>query len=153
MRSGSPTIRLPVVPEDRTPDLAADDRLFDQHLRVVLSCAFDRGQELLLLIDATDAERGTRTGRLHKDGIGKPVGVNMLVRRDGPEVRRRDSCASRDDVGKGLVHAESRTLDVAADIGDAGELQQALHRPVLAELAVENGKHHIQTDRLVVPLL
>ena len=39
------------------------------------------------------------------------------------------------------------------DVGDAGELQQALHRAVLAELAVQDGQHHVQADRLVPSLL
>ena len=77
----------------------------------------------------------------------------MLVRGDRPELRRRDPRVARDEIGEGLVHAQRRALDVAAHVGDAGELQQTLDRPVLAELAVQNGKHHVQTDRLVAPLL
>jgi len=43
-------------------------------------------------------------------------------------------------------------LDIAACVGDAGELQQTLHRAILAELAVQNGQYQVQTDRFVLPL-
>ena len=42
-----------------------------------------------------------------------------------------------------LVHAEGRGGDTRADVGNAGQLEQSLNRPVLAEGAVEDGKHHV----------
>ena len=44
-------------------------------------------------------------------------------------------------------------LDVAAGVRDAGELQQTLHRAVLAELAVQDGQHQVEADRLVSSVL
>ena len=70
-----------------------------------------------------------------------------------PELGSGDARVARDEVRQRLVHAQRRALDVAAHVGDAGKLQQALDRAVLAELAVQNGKHHVHADRLVPPLL
>lgn len=81
------------------------------------------------------------------------IGINVLARLDGPEVRRGDACAPCDDVRKGFVHAQCRTLDVAAYVGYAGELQQPLDRAVLAEPAMQYGKHHVQPDRSACSLL
>jgi len=44
-------------------------------------------------------------------------------------------------------------LDVAACVGDTRELQQALHRAVFAEFAVQDGQYQVETDRLVSSLL
>src|SRR4051794_35111767 len=79
--------------------------------------------------------------------------MKIVVCRDGPEGRRGDSRASGDRVGKGFVHAQGRALDIAAHVGDAGQLQQTLHRAVLAQLPMQDGKHDVQADRLVSPLL
>ena len=40
--------QLRIVPQDRAADLAADDRLLDQHLRVVLPCGLHRARQLVL---------------------------------------------------------------------------------------------------------
>ena len=42
-----------------------------------------------------------------------------------------------------LVHAERRGEHAGADVGHAGELEQALHRPVLAERPVEHGEDDV----------
>ena len=141
--------QVQVVPVDRASDLAAGDSFLDHDLRVVAPCGVHRALELFSAGDLGDAERRPRAGRLHEDGIADLVGVDVLVRRDGPEVRRGDSSAPRDDVREGLVHAHGGALDVAARVGDAGQLQQPLDRPVLAEPAVQNGQHEVQADRLV----
>ena len=47
-------------------------------------------------------------------------------------------------VGHGLVHADSACQHAAAHIGDAGQLQQALHGAVLAPQAVEHRDHHVK---------
>src|SRR5690606_13440354 len=54
----------------------------------------------------------------------------------------------RHQVGERLVHAQDRALDVAADVGDAGELQQALDRAVLAMLAVQEREDDVEPEGL-----
>ena len=94
----------------------------------------------------TPKDEPERAG-LTKTGYVNRSGSIVFVRLHDPEVRRRDSRALRHDVGQGLIHAQRRALDIAADVGDAGELEQTLDRTVLAELAVQHGKHHVQADR------
>ena len=45
-------------------------------------------------------------------------------------------------LGLGLVHGEGRPEHARADIGDAGHLEQALHRAVLAEGTVQQREEH-----------
>ena len=79
-------------------------------------------------------------------------GATFSFGRHRPEVRRGDARVPSDDVGQGLVHAERGALDVAAYVGDARQLQQTLDGAVFAELAVQDGEHQIETDRLITPL-
>ena len=46
-------------------------------------------------------------------------------------------------VGNDLIHAHRAAQHAAAHIGQAGQLQQALYRAVLAVFAVQHGKHHV----------
>ena len=127
------------------PTTASSISTFESYCRAASTAR----EQLLFSSHLADAERRARAGRLDEDGIGEPVGIDLLARRDGPEVRRGDARASGDDVGQGLVHAQRGALDIAADVGDAGQLQQTLHRAVLAELAVQDGEHQVEADRLV----
>src|SRR6266568_3159603 len=54
------------VPQHRTPYLAADDGLLDQHLRVVLPSGLHRARQLLRRTHLADPERRTRPRRLHE---------------------------------------------------------------------------------------
>ena len=52
--------------------------------------------------------------------------------------RHRDAVVAEHRLEDVLVHAERRAEHAGADVRDAGELEQALHRPVLAERAVQH---------------
>ena len=65
-------------------------------------------------------------------------------------MRRCDPSASSHEVRKGFIHTQSGALHVAAHVREAGEIQQALDRSVFAELAVQNGKYHVQGDCFAV---
>ena len=54
-------------------------------------------------------------------------------------------------VGDCLVHADRAGQNAAAYVGDAGQLQQALHGAVLAPQAVEHGDDHVHMDLLHLP--
>src|SRR5687767_15273037 len=56
----------------------------------ILPCGLHRALELFSAGDLGDAEGRPRAGRLHEDGIGEPVGIDVLVVPDGPEVRRSE---------------------------------------------------------------
>ena len=73
--------------QDRAADLAADDGLLDQHLGVVLPRGLHRTRQLAWSRHLADAERRPGASRLDEDGVGEPVGVDLVVRRDGPEAR------------------------------------------------------------------
>jgi hypothetical protein len=48
--------QVQVVPQDRASDLAADDGLFDDHLRIVLSRGLHRTPKILAARHLADAE-------------------------------------------------------------------------------------------------
>ena len=134
-------------------DLDADDRLLDQDLGVVLPRGRDGGVQLVCALDPRHAERRARTRRLHEDRVGQ------LVRRSrvgAVQHRERGSVDARvpgDDVRQRLVHADRRALDAAADVRDAGELEQSLHRPVLARRAVQDREHRVDVHRAALAVL
>jgi len=62
-----------------------------------------------------------------------------------------------DDLHHALVHADRRGQHAAADVGQVGELEQALHRAVLAVGAVQHRKDDVEAqprhERLAAALL
>jgi hypothetical protein len=52
--------------------------------------------------------------------------------------RDRDATVAHDGLEDVLVHRECRAEHAGADVGDTGQLEQALHRAVLAEGAVQD---------------
>ena len=81
-----------------------------------------------------DSDRRAEPGRLDEAGIAERVvglvaGAQRDVRGD------RDAVVAEHGLEDVLVHAERRGEHARADVRDAGELEQALHRAVLAERA------------------
>ena len=74
-----------------------------------------------------------------EDGIRQAVEIDIPVGHDGPERWRFDPGTSRDHVSQGFIETQSRALNIATYVGDAGKLQQSLHRPVLADLPCRTG--------------
>ena len=60
-----------------------------------------------------------------------------MVARDG------DAAVAQHLLEQILVHRERRRRDPCADVGDAGQFEQALHRPVLAERPVQDRQHDV----------
>jgi hypothetical protein len=81
-----------------------------------------------------DPDRRAEPRRLdeHRVGEGVSIGVAGAQRH---VARDRDAAVAEDGLEEILVHRERRGGHAGADVGDAGELEQPLHRPVLAEVA------------------
>ena len=57
--------------------------------------------------------------------------------------RDRDAGVAQHGLEQILVHAERRAEHAGADVRHAGELEQPLHRAVLAERAVQDRQHDV----------
>src|SRR5262249_57122716 len=82
--------------------------------------------------------------RLDEDRVAERVldGVaesNRVVPRNG------DAAVAHDLLEEILVHRERRRRDACADVGDVRELEQPLHRAVLAERAVEDREDDVDS--------
>ena len=137
-----------VIAEDGASNFDTVDRLLDEHLRVVPLGLVEGGRQFVRALHLAHAERRTRPRRFHEHGIGEALGVDGLVGGDGAELWSRDAGAARDRVRERFVHAQRRTLDVAAHVRDAGEFEQALDRAILAVLAVQQRQHDVEPNRL-----
>ncbi len=115
----------------------------------------DGGVQARLVVDLRDAEGGAGAGRLHeqrpavlagevddpaagRERVLLPLaGADHLVGADGqPE-------GGEDPLHVLLVLADGRGEHARADVGDAGELQQALEGAVLAVRAVQHGEDDV----------
>ena len=130
------------VAEHSALDLDAVDALLDQDLVVVPARELDRGAELVVASHLRDADRGAETRRLHEHGVVEVVcGLVSFAKRD--VARDGDPAVAENRLEEVLVHAESRRGDACADVGHAGELEEALHRAVLPERAVQDRQHDV----------
>jgi hypothetical protein len=69
--------------------------------------------------------------------LGRVAVAQGHVARDG------DPAVAEHGLEEVLVHAQRRRGDTGADVRDVGELEQSLHRSVLAERAVQDREHHV----------
>ena len=138
-----------VVAEDADLELPAGDALLDEGRGVVSESEVERGRQGAGLLDLGDADARAEVGRLDEERQGQGpadaaedlAGVRPPFRfADGERGDDGQPAVAEDRLGQDLVHAQRRAEDAGPDVGDAGHLEQALDRPVLAEGAVENGK-------------
>ena len=113
------------------------DELLDEHLLVVSARELDRGRELRLVVHLRDADRRAEARGLDEDRVAERVldrvaEPDRVVRGDG------DAAVAHHLLEQVLVHRERGGRDAGADVGDVRELEQPLHRPVLAERAVQD---------------
>ena len=133
--------RLPVA-EHAALDLHPRDELLDEHLLVVPPRERNRSDELGLVVHLRDPDGGAEAGRLDEHRIAERI-VDRIAEPDRVMARHRDAAVAHDLLEQVLVHRERGRRDAGADVGDVGELQQPLHRPVLAERAVQDGKDDV----------
>ena len=101
------------------------------------NASVDRRLELAVVVRLRDPDRGAEPRRLDEDRVaervrGRVAGAQRDVAGD------RDAVVAQHRLEEVLVHRERRGGDAGADVGDAGELEQPLHRPVLAERPVQH---------------
>ena len=143
MRPGSDATgggtRLPSTPHSTS---IPDDELLDEHLLVVPARERDRGLELRLVVDLRDPDRRAEARRLDEDGIAERI-RDLVAEADRVVGRDGDAAVAHHLLEEVLVHRERGAGDARADVRDAGELEQSLDRPVLAERAVEDRQHDV----------
>ena len=102
-----------------------------------------------------DADAGTGVGGLDEDGPAqlrdRAVADALEVGFDLPAVGSQplgvgDTGGIEQSIRHGLIHADGACQNAAAHIGDAGQLQQTLHRAVLAPQAVERRDDDIDVE-------
>jgi len=127
----------------------------EHHLVVVFKGQCNGLLELIPVVGLGDAHAGTGVGRLDEDGpaqLGNGTVTHAVqVVLDLPAAGTQplgvgDTGGIKQSVGHGLVHADGACQHAAAHIGDAGQLQQALHGAVLAPQAVEHRDDDIDMD-------
>jgi hypothetical protein len=145
--------RWDAVAEDAHLHLRPRDELLHQHLLVVPEGKLDGRRELVLRVHLRDAHRGAEPRGLDEHGIAERV-FDRVPEPDRVVRRHRDAAVAHDLLEQVLVHRERGGRDPGADVGDVGELEQPLHRPVLPEGAVQDREHDVDdTECLERPAL
>ena len=130
------------VPEHPALDLDAVLELLHEHLLVVAEGKLDRGLELVLPPHLRDPDRGAEPGRLDEDRVGERM-LDRVARPQRHAPADGDRAVAEHRLEEILVHAESGRRDAGADVGNGRELEQALHRAVLSERAVQDREHDV----------
>jgi hypothetical protein len=130
------------VAEDPALDLCARYELFDEHLVVVLPRELDGRAELGLVVRLGDADRRAESRRLDEHRVPERV-LDLVAGPQRVVTSDDDAALPQHLLREVLVHADGGGSDAGADVRDAGELEQALHRSVLAERAVEDREDDI----------
>ena len=71
----------------------------------------------------------------------------LVAGSQGDAAHDGDAVRPQDGLHQVLVHADGRGRDPGADVGDVGELEQPLHRAVLAERSVEDRQHDLDAGQ------
>ena len=98
--------------------------------------------QLALVVRLRDPDARPEPGRLDEDRKSKGI-ARFVAESKGDVFRDRNPVVSQHRLEDVLVHAERRGEHARADVGDTGELEQALHGAVLAERAVQHREDDI----------
>ena len=134
-------------------DLLADQQLLDQHLVVVGERQVECAVELVGRANARDADARAETSRLDEDGkaeLGldaRAHGATVVVRADQDLAGDVDAGIPQGGLAALLVHRQRGTEHAGANVRHVEHLEQALHRAVFAEGAVQHGEHHVAAER------
>ena len=93
-----------------------------------------------------------RRAGLTKHGIAERV-ARLVAETQRDVLGDGDAVVAEDRLEDVLVHAERRGEHACADVRDAGELEQALHRPVLAERPVQDREDDVDVGERGCDLL
>jgi hypothetical protein len=136
------------VAQHRHLDLPPLDALLDDDPLVVGGGQRRGLVQLAGLVGLGHAHRRAEVGRLHEQRVGQALGRHRPLRPVDLGVAQGEVRALGYPVGPqhllglDLVHAQRRAEHAGPDVGHPGQLQQALHRAVLAEGAVQQRQHH-----------
>ena len=143
MRPGSDAIgggtRLPSTPHSTS---MPGDELLDEHLLVVPPRELDSRVELGLVVHLRDADRRAEARRLHEHRVAERV-PDLVAEPERDVLRDGDAAVAHDLLEQVLVHRERGSRDAGADVRHARELEQSLHRAVLAERPVQDRQHDV----------
>ena len=134
--------RRHTVAEHAALDLHSREELLDEHLLVVPARELHGRHELRLVVHLGDADRGAEPRRLDEDRVAERIG-DLVTEPEREMARDGNAAVAHHLLEQVLVHTERRGGDAGADVRHVGELEQPLHRPVLAEGAVEDRQHDI----------
>ena len=98
--------------------------------------------ELRVVVGFRDPDRGAEPSRLDEHGVAERV-LDLVAVAQRDVARHRDPMVAEHRLEQVLVHAEGRCCNSGADVGDAGQLEQALDGAVLAERPVQDWDHHV----------
>ena len=141
-----------VVTEHRDFDLAAGHHLLGDDPLVELERVPDRDGELTFVVRLRDADARAHVRRLDeareaellRGGLDERVDIVAVAQR---EVRRdREPGAHERALHHDLVHADRGAEHTGADVRQARELEQALHRAVFAVRTVQHRQHDVDAD-------
>ena len=102
----------------------------------------DRRPELGLVVHLRDADGRAEPRGLDEHRIVERA-LDVVALPDRVMARDRNAAVPHHLLEEVLVHRERRARDAGADVRDARELEQPLHRPVLAERAVQDRQHDV----------
>ena len=134
------------------------DELLDEHLGIQLKCfgqALSQLEQIVCLGNAHGRalrarldEYRERAQRFRCRGDNR-LGIALKVISQRQIVPRlTDACALNHLFGQRLIHRVRACSYAAADVRNAGQFEQTLHRAVLAADAVQHRKYAVQTDNL-----
>jgi hypothetical protein len=124
-------------PEHAALDLHPVDELLDEHLLVVTARERDRGGELRVVAHLRDADGRPEPGGLHERRVADRV-LDRVADPDRVVARNGNAAVAHHLLEEVLVHREGGRGHARADVRHVDELEQPLHRAVLAERPVQD---------------
>ncbi len=134
-----------LVVEDGHGQLLAGDIGFDQHLLAVGPAGLRQllGRGIGALEHQEHPDRRALGVGLDHIGRGHHVVPRGREAVEEAAARHRDAGGGQHRLGLGLVHRQRRGQHARVGIGDAQQLQHALHAAVLAPAAVQHVQRHV----------
>lgn len=143
--------------EDTAVELAAGDKLLDEHLTVLGEGFADGGQELLAALHLGGGHTAAAGGGFDEDGVCHArhqlvelgVGGRFLVEEDGlGDLHQTETF--HHGVAIALVEGEAGGVETAGGVADAQHVEVALQDAVLAGVAVDDDEGQVEVHLLSV---
>ena len=149
-----------VVAEHRALDLArlvllSADAFFNHDLAVELCRFCDGRAEFLPIVRLRDSDRRPQVCGLYENGIFQLTLDPLLhffrfalelAAQHGHVFHHGQSSRAEQRLHNVFIHARGRTEDAGANVGDVGQFEQTLNRPIFAEGSVQHGEDNIYVN-------